>query len=128
LRNLFIFINLFCLFQRPLLQVYRPYTSLHNQQFPLLHQQNQLGVHVEHTVCHLHEKNNNIQYGVSLALAEDQLRLVHTIISGDENESFGSIGDQPITRKDIRTLRGLTWLNDEVRKIIFNLLQRFIII
>lgn len=50
-----------------------------------------------------------------VALADDQLRLVQSILSGDENESFGTIGDQPITRKDIRTLRGLTWLNDEVR-------------
>ena len=33
---------------------------------------------------------------------------------GDDNESFGSLGDQPITRRDVRTLRGLTWLNDEV--------------
>ncbi len=43
---------------------------------------------------------------------------MQSIIVGDENESFGSIGDQPITRKDIRTLRGLTWLNDEVNQII----------
>ncbi len=57
----------------------------------------------------------------SIALNEDELRLVQTIIHGDENESFGSIGDQPITRKDIRTLRGLTWLNDEVRQCIFNI-------
>ncbi len=57
----------------------------------------------------------------SIALNEDELRLVQTIIHGDENESFGSIGDQPITRKDIRTLRGLTWLNDEVRQWIFNI-------
>jgi Ulp1 family protease len=55
---------------------------------------------------------------LSLALHEDQLRLVQTILSGDETESFGSIGDQPITRKDIRTLRGLTWLNDEVSQMI----------
>lgn len=54
-----------------------------------------------------------------VALTENELSLVHTIIHGDENESFGSIGDQPITRKDIRTLRGLTWLNDEVNKRIF---------
>jgi len=53
-------------------------------------------------------------YKLSLALNENELHLVQTIIHGDENESFGSIGDQPITRKDIRTLRGLTWLNDEV--------------
>jgi Ulp1 family protease len=58
---------------------------------------------------------------LSIALNEDELRLVQTIIHGDENESFGSIGDQPITRKDIRTLRGLTWLNDEVRQWIFNI-------
>ena len=50
-----------------------------------------------------------------VALADDQLHLVQSILSGDENELFGTIGDQPITRKDIRTLRGLTWLNDEVR-------------
>jgi hypothetical protein len=53
-----------------------------------------------------------------LALTEAELRLIQSVIlPGDENESFGSIGDQPITRRDIRTLRGLTWLNDEVRRL-----------
>jgi Ulp1 family protease len=53
--------------------------------------------------------------GFTLALTEAEHRLVQTILVGDEHELFGTIGDQPITRKDIRTLRGLTWLNDEVR-------------
>ncbi len=60
-------------------------------------------------------------YKLSLALTEHELHCVQTIIVGDENESFGSIGDQPITRKDIRTLRGLTWLNDEVSSMILNI-------
>jgi Ulp1 family protease len=51
-----------------------------------------------------------------LALIGNELSLVQSIVVGDENESFGCIGDQPITRKDIRTLRGLTWLNDEVSR------------
>ncbi|CAF2634415.1 unnamed protein product [Rotaria sp. Silwood2] len=58
------------------------------------------------------------------ALTEDELALVQTILVGDENESFGSIGDQPITRKDIRTLRGLTWLNDEVVNFYLALVAR----
>lgn len=48
------------------------------------------------------------------ALSENELRLVQNVFHGDENEVFGTIGDQPIARKDLRTLRGLTWLNDEV--------------
>jgi len=60
----------------------------------------------------------------TIALNEDELRLVQTILVGDENESFGSIGDQPITRKDIRTLRGLTWLNDEVVNFYLALVAR----
>ncbi|CAF4406505.1 unnamed protein product, partial [Rotaria magnacalcarata] len=59
---------------------------------------------------------NNIFYDnliLYLALIGTELSLVQSILIGDENESFGSIGDQPITRKDICTLRGLTWLNDE---------------
>ncbi|CAF0993332.1 unnamed protein product [Rotaria sordida] len=58
------------------------------------------------------------------ASTEDELALVQTILAGDENESFGSIGDQPITRKDIRTLRGLTWLNDEVVNFYLALVAR----
>ncbi|CAF0745604.1 unnamed protein product [Adineta ricciae] len=57
-------------------------------------------------------------------LADDQLHLVQSILSGDENELFGTIGDQPITRKDIRTLRGLTWLNDEVVNFYLALVAR----
>lgn len=57
---------------------------------------------------------NLFYHNYFLALTEDELSLIHRILIGDENESFGTIGDQPITRKDIRTLRGLTWLNDEV--------------
>ncbi|CAF1442611.1 unnamed protein product [Rotaria sp. Silwood1] len=60
----------------------------------------------------------------TFALTDDELSLVQTILVGDENESFGSIGDQPITRKDIRTLRGLTWLNDEVVNFYLALVAR----
>ncbi|CAM4970726.1 unnamed protein product [Rotaria socialis] len=58
------------------------------------------------------------------ALIGNELSLVQSILVGDENESFGSIGDQPITRKDIRTLRGLTWLNDEVVNFYLALVAR----
>ncbi|CAF0724773.1 unnamed protein product [Adineta steineri] len=60
----------------------------------------------------------------TFALVDDELRLVQTIVSGDEKESFGMIGDQPITRRDIRTLRGLTWLNDEVVNFYLALVAR----
>ena len=52
---------------------------------------------------------------LSSVLTESEHRLVQTILCGDENEAFGTIGDQPITRRDLRTLRGMTWLNDEVK-------------
>ncbi|CAF3819798.1 unnamed protein product, partial [Rotaria magnacalcarata] len=58
------------------------------------------------------------------ALIGTELSLVQSILIGDENESFGSIGDQPITRKDICTLRGLTWLNDEVVNFYLALVAR----
>ncbi|CAF0982746.1 unnamed protein product [Rotaria sordida] len=35
-------------------------------------------------------------------------------LTDDENESFESIGDLRITQKDVDTLNGLNWLNDEV--------------
>jgi len=60
----------------------------------------------------------------SFALTDDEIRLAQTVLIGDDNESFGSIGDQPITRKDIRTLRGLTWLNDEVVNFYLALVAR----
>lgn len=66
-------------------------------------------------------------YGLQLsilALNDNELRLIQNILVGDENEVFGTIGDQPISRKDIRTLRGLTWLNDEVRRTRNEFVQR----
>ncbi|CAF0863461.1 unnamed protein product [Rotaria sordida] len=37
-------------------------------------------------------------------------------LTDDENESFESIGDLRITQKDVETLNGLNWLNDEMSK------------
>lgn len=59
--------------------------------------------------------SNNSNYWSSSVLSENEHRVIQTVLSGNENESFGSIGDQPIARRDVKTLRGLTWLNDEVK-------------
>lgn len=98
-------------FHRRLHHVYRLCKSLLN--YPH-NQLNLLGVHVELTVDEFLLDDSIVIDRYISGLNDDQFRLAQTIVQGDEHESFGSIGDQPITRKDIRTLRGLTWLNDEV--------------
>ncbi|CAF0797541.1 unnamed protein product [Didymodactylos carnosus] len=49
-----------------------------------------------------------------LALSEEQTRIAQNALFGSDSENLGKIFDQTITRRDLKTLKGLTWLNDEV--------------
>ena len=48
-------------------------------------------------------------------LTDEQEEEVNRILFGGRDEELLVQGDNPIHRRDIKTLHGLKWLNDEVR-------------
>lgn len=56
-------------------------------------------------------------------LSEEQLRMVRKAFMGNPNEVLTSKFNLNITRRDLRTLNGLNWLNDNIINFYINLLM-----